>query len=148
MAVTPLSSSKVQCARQGTFSSKGMTTPGAATGLAPDVKVELASRLTASEALADAMAVTREAATGVGMGAGFGRLRPSIAIPTPATAIISTAPTSTGTSGSLRFPGDTEGSVRAKSAGSGVGGSAKISAGGEGMVISCIHCGHATRMPT
>jgi len=87
-------------------------------------------------------------ATSGWLGSELDRPLSSMPMATAAAMISNTNPASATTSGMDRFLDGTGGIDGAESVGSVAGGRVGIPMGGAGMVISCMHRGHATRAPT
>jgi hypothetical protein len=92
--------------------------------------------------------VAEGTATGGGLGSASDRPLSNQPMATAANMINNTTPASTTTSGRDRFLAGAAGIAEAEAAGSAAGGGTGIPIGGAGMIISCIHRGHATREPT
>jgi hypothetical protein len=92
--------------------------------------------------------VAEGTATGGWLGSGLERPLSSMPMATAAAMINNTTPASATTSGMDCFLAGTGGIDGAEAAGSVAAGGGGIPMGGAGMVISCMHRGHATRAPT
>ena len=92
--------------------------------------------------------VAEGTATGGWLGSGLDRPLSSMPMATAAAMINNTTPASATTSGMDRFLAGTGGIDGVEAAASVAGGGIGIPMGGAGMVISFMHRGHATRVPT